>query len=77
MAASRYTLLLNEEAAHLVESLREGYRLKTKADVYDLAVRVLHWHLEQGANGFEVGRFRQGQFEPLLLTHSVSAARIR
>ncbi len=69
----RYTLLLDEGALDSVERLRKAYNLKTKADVYDLAVRVLTWSSEQRAAGFEFGRFKEGQFQPLHIPNDFRA----
>lgn len=71
---TRYALLLDEGALSAVERLQSTYRLKTKADVYDLAIRVLTWATEQQANGYEVGRAKGEQFQPLLLTHELDAS---
>ncbi len=69
----KYSLLLDKGAVQEVERLRTTYGLKTKADVYDLGVRVLLWLTEQQANGYEIGRAKDDDFAPLLLPHRLDA----
>lgn len=71
--AQRYTLLLDDGAVRSVERLRRAYGLRNRADVYDLAVRVLTWTAEQQAASNEVGRFTNGSFQPLLIPHEFNA----
>jgi hypothetical protein len=70
--ASRYTLLLDDGALRSVERLQSTYGFKTKADVYDLAIRVLTWATEQHVGGYEVGRYRSDEFQPLLLPYEIN-----
>jgi hypothetical protein len=70
----RYTLLLDDVAAKHTERLAATYGLKNKADVYDLAIRVLTWVTEQHIDGYEVGRFKDAAFQPLLITYKPNAA---
>jgi len=56
-----------------LERLRVAYSLKTKADVYELAVRVLTWTTEQTVQGYEVGRHVDGSFQPLLLPYDINS----
>jgi hypothetical protein len=72
MPTSRYTLLLDEDALRTVERLREAFGLRNKAEVYDLSVRILSWLTDQQAGGYEVGRFKNGDFHPLLLPYNVN-----
>lgn len=74
MALTRYTLLLDDGALRNVERLQSTYGLKTRADVYDLAVRVLTWATDQQVAGREVGRFVDNSFQPLLLPYTPNAA---
>lgn len=69
----RYTLLLDDQAAKHAERLVETYGLKCKADVYDLAVRVLTWVTEQHLDGYEVGRLKDETFQPLLIPYKLNA----
>jgi hypothetical protein len=69
--SQRYTLLLDDGAVRNVDRLQAAYQLKTRADVYQLATRVLTWITEQNANGREVGRFSNGDFQPLLMPHEL------
>jgi hypothetical protein len=71
MGTLRYTILLDDAASQGLEALRKAYGLKNKAEVYELAVRVLAWTTDQEANGYEVGRFKDGSFQPLLLPYKV------
>lgn len=75
--ATRYTLLLDDGAVRSVERLRAAYNLKNKAEVYDLAVRVLTWTTDQQAADFEVGRFKNEDFQPLLLPYDVDLVKWR
>lgn len=70
---TRYTLLLDDGAVSNVERLRAAYNLRTKADVYDLAVRVLTWTTEQIVSEHEVGRYANGEFQPLLMPYAPRA----
>lgn len=63
----RYTIILDEAANENMERLRATYGLKHKAETYELAVRVLSWLTDQRVSGFEVGRFKDDTFQPLLL----------
>jgi hypothetical protein len=70
---TRYALLLDDGAVRSVDRLQATYDLKTRADVYDLAVRVLTWATEQQLNGYEFGRHKEGVFQPLHLPYSLVA----
>ncbi len=70
--STRYTVLLDPAAVKSLERLAKTYNLKTKAEVYDLAVRVLTWTTDQLVNGKEVGRFSNGEFQPLLLPYDLN-----
>lgn len=70
--STRYTLLLDDGAMRSVERLREAYGLRNKAEIYDLAVRVLTWMTDQQADGYEVGRFKEADFQPLLLPYTLN-----
>jgi len=65
----RYTILLDDVAAKNMERLVATYGLKNKADAYELAVRVLIWVTEQQLDGYEVGRFKEETFQPLLIPY--------
>lgn len=69
---SRYTLLLDTGALRTVERLQRTYDLKNKAEVYDLAVRVLTWATEQQLSGFDFGRSKGDDFQPLLLPYTLN-----
>ncbi len=69
----RYTLLIDDTAVKHTERLVATYGLKNKADVYDLAIRVLTWVTEQQLAGYEVGRFKAETFQPLLITYKPNA----
>jgi hypothetical protein len=76
MASSiRYTLLLDEGAVRDVERLQDTYGLRNRADVYDLAIRVLNWVTEQQIDGFDVGRSKSEEFQPLLLPYTLNKQR--
>ena len=64
---TRYTMLLDDSAPATVERLQATYGLKNKADVYDMAIRVLHWMTEQQFADYEIGRYKDEAFQPLLL----------
>lgn len=64
----RYTMILDDDAVNSLERLRTAYGLKTKADVYQLAMRFLTWATNQLADGHEIGRStKSGDFQPLLM----------
>lgn len=65
----QYTLLLDEAAMQNMERLQKAYGLQNKAEVCDLAVRVLTWSTEQQVQGMEVGRFNPAteEFQPVIL----------
>lgn len=63
-------MLLDDGVVRNIERLQRTYNLKNKAEVYDLAARVLTWMTEQQANGREVGRFANGDFQPLLMPYA-------
>ena len=71
---TRYALLLEPGALRAVERLQRTYELKNKAEVYDLAVRVLTWATEQQLNGFDIGRSKGDEFQPLLLPYTLNRA---
>lgn len=60
-----YTVLLDHISQRAMERLRRTYELETKADVYDLAVRVLTWATGQMVIGYEIGRHKDGVFQRL------------
>lgn len=68
---TRYTVLLDAAALKSLERLAKTYNLKTKAEVYDLAVRVLTWTTDQLVSGNEVGGFANGKLQPLLLPYDL------
>lgn len=72
MGNTRYALVLDDGALRAVERLQSTYGLRTKADLYDLAVRVLTWATDQQVNGYEFGRYKDGDFQPLLLPHELN-----
>lgn len=68
----RYTIELDEEAERGVDRLKAAYGLKTKADVYQLAIRLLNWATEQQVEGHEVGRYTKAEeFQPLLMPNAL------
>lgn len=69
---TRYALLLDKAALSAVERLQATYGLRTKADVYDLAIRVLTWATEQQVNGYEFGRSKGEEFQPLHLPYQLN-----
>ena len=72
MATTKYSLLLDDNAVSAVERLRTTYGLRNKAEVYDLAIRVLTWATEQRMSDYEFGRFRNERFEPLHLPYGLN-----
>lgn len=69
----RYTILLDDTANKHMDRLVATYGLKSKADVYNLAVTLLTWVTEQHLAGYEVGRFKEELFQPLLLAYKPNA----
>lgn len=63
----RYTILLDDDAIKNMIRLRQSWGLKNNAQTYELAVRVLSWLTEQQLAGYEVGRFKDEVFQPLLM----------
>jgi hypothetical protein len=72
--STRYTIVLDEGAARDLERLKESFRLKTKADVFDLSTTVLLWAAQQLADGYEIGRAKDDAFQPLLLPKTFDKA---
>jgi hypothetical protein len=72
--ATRYTIVLDDDAMRDIERLRAAYRLKSKADVFDLASTVLSWIAQQQADGYDVGRARGDDFQPLLMPRPLDVA---
>lgn len=64
---TRYGMIRDADAIQAVERLRTAFNLKTHADVYDLATRVLKWAHKQQQDGCEIGRYKDGTFQPLRL----------
>jgi hypothetical protein len=67
MAATRYTVLLDEKAVRSLERLQQTYGLKNKAEVCRLAVCILNWVTQQEADACAFGRQKDGSFQQLLL----------
>jgi hypothetical protein len=70
--STRYTLLLDQGAVKAVERLQRTYDVKNKAEVYDLAIRVLTWVTDQQINGYEIGRSKGDEFQPLLVPYTLN-----
>jgi hypothetical protein len=70
--SSRYTLLLDPGAQRAADRLQGTYALKNRAEVYELAVRVLTWMTDQQLSGFDVGRCKGDDFQPLLLPYTLN-----
>ena len=68
MKSRKCTLLIDEKTASELERLRTTYGLENKAEVYDLATRVLDFVMRSNVHGYEFGRSRNDAFEALL-TH--------
>ncbi len=67
---TKYTMLLDEGAKLEVDRLQRVYSLETletKADVYDLGLRVLLWMTQQQVQGREFGCYSEEEFRPLIL----------
>ena len=65
----RFTLLLDGPTADVLDELQKATRLRSRAAVFDLAVNILDWFVEQKSKGMEVGRFNPetNKFDELLL----------
>lgn len=75
-ATSRYTLLLDGPNQERVDRLQESCGLTTRAAVFDLALSVLDWMVQQQIDGHEVGREKNGSFQPLLLPVNIRGTRL-
>lgn len=67
MSEIRYTLVLDNDAAKCIDGLQSAYGLRTRAAAFELAVRVLQWLTEQKLAGYEIGRFKDEMFTPLVM----------
>ena len=69
----RFTLLLDGPTADVLDELQKATRLRSRAAVFDLAVNILDWFVEQKTKGMEVGRFNPetNKFDELLLPVSL------
>lgn len=65
----RFTLLLDGPTVDVLDEIQAATRLRSRAAVFDLAVNILDWFVEQKRKGMEVGRFNAatGKFDELLL----------
>lgn len=65
----RFTLLLDGPTADVLDEIQSATRLRSRAAVFDLAVNILDWFVDQKRKGMEVGRFNvaTGKFDELLL----------
>ena len=64
---TRYTILLDSPTVATLNDLQGRFGLSTRAAVFDLALVVLDWVAKQEEDGYEVGREKAGNFQPLLL----------
>jgi hypothetical protein len=64
---TRYPLLLDEKAKAAVERLTATYGLNTKADVYDLGIRLLTLITNSRADGYEIGKRNDTIVQHLIL----------
>lgn len=64
---TRYTILLDAPTVATLNDLQGKLSLSTRAAVFDLALVVLDWVAKQEEDGYEVGREKEGNFQPLLL----------
>ena len=65
----RFSVLLDGPTVAVLDEIQSATRLRSRAAVFDLAINVLDWFVEQRRKGMEVGRFNAttGNFEELLL----------
>jgi hypothetical protein len=64
---TRYTILLDPPTVATLNDLQARFSLATRAAVFDLALVVLDWVAKQEDDGYEVGREKDANFQPLLL----------
>ncbi|NML19166.1 hypothetical protein [Azohydromonas caseinilytica] len=64
---TRYTILLDAPTVSTLNDLQRKFGLTTRAAVFDLALVVLNWVAKQEEDGYEVGRAKGDNFQPLLL----------
>jgi hypothetical protein len=69
----RYTLLLDGPTVETLEGLQADCGLANRAAVFDLAVVVLDWIVKQHQGGYEIGRSKGDNFQPMLLPIKVRA----
>ncbi len=65
----RFNVLLDGPTVEVLDEIQSATRLRSRAAVFDLAVNVLDWFIDQKRKGMEVGRFNveTGKFDELLL----------
>lgn len=73
----RFTLLLDGPTATVLDEIQAATRLRSRAAVFDLAVNILDWFVDQKTKGMEVGRFNPdtGKFDELLLPVNIVSSR--
>ena len=71
---TRYTLLLEEDAAMTVERLQTVHGLRSRAAVFDLAITLLDWAANSRSSGFRIGRVNDdGNFQELLVPVAINS----
>lgn len=60
------SLILTDQDQADLEYLMSRYRLKTRADVYDLAIRLVSWIGDEREGLSEYGRYKDGDFQGFL-----------
>ena len=65
----RFSVLLDGPTADVLDEIQAATRLRSRAAVFDLAINVLDWFVDQRRKGMEVGRFNTNTqvFEALWL----------
>lgn len=67
MSSTRYTIVLDEASVQKLAELQKACRVNTRAAVFDLGIVALDWMIQQHKNGYEVGRWKDDRFQPVLL----------
>lgn len=65
----RFNVLLDGPTVEVLDEIQTATSLRSRAAVFDLAVNVLDWFIDQKQQGMAVGRFDAdtGKFDELLI----------
>lgn len=69
LTQQRFNVLLDGPTVGVLDEIQEGTSLRSRAAVFDLAVNILYWVLDQKRKGMDIGRYdpRTSKFDELLI----------